>query len=468
MRSYHPTLAEGPRIAALVQAIEADIRGGVLAPGEALPGSRTLAARLGVSRGTVVQAFRELVAEGWLDARPGSGVWVQQSLPSPLITAPTSPIGFPLPPAPAPPRLLRVPPGTELAMVGGLPDLRLLPLQDLARAYGRVLRGRGRRLVSYGSPFGEDRLRMALAAWLAETRGLRPDPERVLVTRGSQMALYLVGQALLRPGDRVGVERLGYPPAWRALAATGAELVPLEVDEDGLVVEGLPKLRALYLTPHHQYPTGALLPAARRLRLLAWAAEHQVAVIEDDYDHEFHYEGPPVRPLASMDAHGVVVHIGTLSKAFAPGLRLGWVVAPPVLVERLAGLRAVIDRQGDRVVEHAVAELLEDGTLVRHLRRVRRVYAERWAHLHAELPRLLPDLTVTRRPGGLAAWAQADDDPVPWAERARRSGVFFEVGAAYTFSGAAPNAIRLGFASLTPDELTRALTLVARSRGPIP
>jgi len=461
---YLPALASGgPRFAALSQAISQDIQRGRLRPGERLPGSRALAARLGLGRNTVVRAYGELTAEGWLRGVPGSGVVVREQLRGAITPSPgASALGFDLPPRAPDVRRHHPPPGCRYALQGGLPDLRLLPLGELTRAYRRALRGRGRRLVGYGDPRGEPRLRAALAGWLAETRGLPGDPARVMVTRGSQMALYLAARALIRPGDAVAVEALGYPPAWDALREAGARLIPVPVDGDGLRVDRLPgAARAVYLTPHHQYPTGALLSPARRLRLLAWAREQRAPILEDDYDHEYHYAGQPVLPLAAMDRHGVVVYLGTLSKAFAPGLRLGWVCAPAPLVERLAALRRLVDRQGDRVVEVAVAELLADGVIARHVRRTRRVYAARREALLAGLAQL--PLTPRPAAGGMAVWCDSAVDPDPWAARAEAAGVFFTTARSYTLDGAARPAIRLGFACHTPEELRAALALMAAS-----
>src|SRR5262249_29017163 len=187
-------------------------------------------------------------------------------------------------------------------------------------------------------------LRSALASMLANTRALSVGADDVLVTRGSSMALTLVARALLRPGDTGAVEEFGYRPAWEGFRATGATVVPVPIDPDGIDVDALKRLakrravRAIYVTPHHQYPTTVTLKAARRLALLALARAERFAIIEDDYDHEFHYDGRPVLPLASTDHAGLVVYIGTLSKILAPGLRLGYIVAPPAVLRRLGAI----------------------------------------------------------------------------------------------------------------------------------
>ncbi len=464
---YLPELRR-PGSKGLREAIQADIRRGSLRAGQRLPGSRRLAEALGMSRTTVVRATDELVAEGWLEARAGSGLYVlapDSELPQSRIRRG---LGFDLRGVEVEgERRLHAPASCPLRLVGGTPDLRQLPLVELTRAYRRALRGRGRRLVAYGDPYGEPRLREALARWVSESRGLALAPDQVLVTRGSQMALYLLAHALLRPGDRVAVEALGYPPAWHAFRRAGAELVGVPVDEEGMVVDEIPAdVRAVYVTPHHQYPSGAVLSARRRLGLLELARRRRIPVLEDDYDHEYHYEGRPVLPLAALDRDGIVVTIGTLSKAFAPGLRLGWVIAPPELLGRLAAHRRVVDRQGDRVVEQAVADLLEEGLVQRHIRRTRRIYAARRDFLLAGL-RGLP-VEPRPVPGGLAIWARTSVNPDRWAARAEARGLFFAVGSAFTLDRRPLPFIRLGFAAHDLPELGRALALLRSTSGARP
>ncbi len=470
--------SRGPLYGRIARAVAADIARGRLAPGERLPGTRRLAGSLGVHRNTVLAAFRELEAEGWVEAREGSGTYVALDMPT---RAPV-PFGSPSPPAatgfdvelPPPPRLLSlaaVPRRDELVLAGGLPDLRLLPADLLARAYRRSVRRAGRRLLAYGDPRGEPRLREALARMLSATRGITVEPEDLIVTRGSQMAMFLASRLLIRPGDRVAVEEYGYEPAWATLRAAGAVLVPVPVDRDGMDVGAVRSiadeapLRAVYLTPHHQYPTTALLSPARRIALLELAAERRIAILEDDYDNEFHYEGRPVLPLASADPAGVVVYLGTFSKVLAPGLRLGWLVARPDVVEGAARLRALVDRQGDRAVEHAVAELLEDGEVVRHIRRMRRTYQRRRDALADALEEQFGDRLSFRRPrGGMNLWVRAHDvDVDAWRDRAAASGVRFATGGTFRFDRRPVPFLRLGFAPHDPPELRRAVARMRRA-----
>jgi GntR family transcriptional regulator / MocR family aminotransferase len=459
----------------IARALTVEIQRGRLRAGDRLPGARTLARTLRVHRQTVVAAVDELIAEGWLVSRRASGTFVAADLPerssrrvepSPRMRerAPTR-FGLPLAPAPVPELPRAVPAGT-LLMSGTRPDVRLLPAELIGRAYRRALRTGGPTLLTYSDPAGLRRLRQELAAMLSATRGLAVDPASVIVTRGSQMALALTARALIRPGDALAVEDPGYRPAWEAFRAAGAEILPIPVDEHGLDVTALERwiarrsIRAVYVTPHHQFPTTVHLTAPRRERLLALAIRERFAVIEDDYDHEFHYSGRPVLPMASADRAGVVVYIGTFSKVLAPGLRLGFVVAPPNLIERLVAHRSFIDLQGDPVLETAIADLLVDGLIQRHVRKARRVYRERLQLLASALRRQLGDFVTFRVPsGGTAIWVRTRDarTMTRWAQASRDQGVVFDTSAEFTLTQAPGVGARLGFASLTEDELRRAV-----------
>ncbi len=291
-----------------------------------------------------------------------------------------------------------------------------------------------------------------------------------MITSGSLQAVDLAARLILRPGDRVGVEDPGYAPVWQTLRAAGAELVPVPVDREGLRVEALDALlplRAIYLTPHHQFPTTVTLGAARRLRLLDLARRHRIAILEDDYDFEFHFEGRPVLPLASGDTAGVVIYMGTLSKILAPGLRLGFVAGPRALVEALGAQRRMGDLHGNRVVEGAVAEFIEDGLLQRHARKMRRVYAERREALLEALARHLPqELRVVPSGGGLSLWAGVGPglDVGAWAARAQARGVLVIPGRRFDFQGRKIPFLRLGFGALAPKEIREAVRRLKEAR----
>jgi len=405
------TLAD--RIGALVVG---EIRRGRLAPEAPLPGSRVLCEALGVDRQTVQRALSSLVAEGWLVSAPRRGVFVARELPSRSLRDVVHRREVPrragfafeeLDGGAAETPLAR----PELDLSTGVPDVRLAPRVALARAYRSVLSSGARARLAYGDARGERSLRQALASMLADTRALATDEEGVLVTQGSQHGIDLVARALIRRGDRVAIEDPGYGPARRCLAAHGAEIVPVPVDARGLDVEVPARLveesplRAGSVPPPPQYPTMAVLAPERRAALLALAARHRFAILEDDYDHEWHFEGRPIAPLASLDRQGVVIYVGSLSKLLAPGLRLGFVVPPKDLLPTLAAHRFLGDRQGDHAREAAVATLIEDGEIERHVRRVRRIYLARRSAMIEGLFAIFGErIAVTVPPGGLALW----------------------------------------------------------------
>jgi len=475
-------LSEQPLFLQLARAIASDVRRGRLRPGAGLPGSRTLATTLGVHRNTVLAAYHELQAEGWIEAKPRLGVVVSSALPDakPRRFAPASQTrestsrAMPIELHAGPElREWRPDPKGALIMNGGIPDVSMVPIEPLARAYRRTLLRQSHDVLSYGDPRGHKRLRAELAATLAATRGLAITEDELVLTRGSQMALDLVARSLLTSGDRVAVESFGYGPAWEAFRQAGSELVPIPVDEEGLVVADLEKLvqakpiRAVYVTPHHQYPTTVAMTAGRRLALLALARKHRFMIIEDDYHHEFHYEGRPVLPLASADA-GVVAYIGSLSKVLAPGLRIGYVVAPRPLLERVTLHRVYSDRQGDQTLECALAELFQGGDVQRHIRRAKRVYQARRDFLAAELRRRLGGVVSFKMPvGGMAIWTRvsADVNVETWSGRAGQRGVVFMTGRSFAFDRKPRPYIRLGFGGLAEPQLRDAVKRMAESLG---
>ena len=469
-----------PLFRRISRAIVAEIQRGRLRPGVRLPGSRTLARTLRVHRNTVLAAYEELFAEGWTESSRARGTFVSSALPQVRPRAGAAAgsssrcaaaAGFDLRPA-----LEQQAPGSgagpaKLLSIG-VPDVRLAPTVSLARAFRRVLRDSPESLLGYGHPQGHPRLRAALAAMLRAARGLAVETDDVIVTSGSQMALELVGRTLLAPGDVVAIEQLGYRYAWRVFQQHGAVLAPIAVDAGGLDVEALAQLaertalRAVYLTPHHQYPTTATLTAGRRIALLELARAKRFAVIEDDYDHEFHYEGRPVLPMASADNAGVVLYVGSLAKVLAPGVRLGYLVAPRSLLREAVAHRACIDRQGEHTLECAVAELFEQGEVQRHARRVRRIYQARRDFLACALRRELGSALAFEVPcGGLTLWATVVPglDVEAWAARARGRGATVYTARQYAYDGRVRPHMRLGFAAFDESEIAAWVELLKRA-----
>jgi GntR family transcriptional regulator/MocR family aminotransferase len=475
LRPPDPTLPIA-LFAQIANAITDHIRGGRLSAGDVLPGSRTLARELGVDRDTVIAAYGDLEAQGFLTTVPRTGT-VVADLPR-GIGAPhglARQVGFALDPGP-PALHARPEPPNAIILAAGVPDLRLVPSELIARAYRRAMRRHATAALGYSpATAGHPRLRTAIAHLVRDARGIAATADDVMITRGSQMALDLTARAIVRPGDVVCVEALGYRPSWAALERAGARLVGVPVDSGGIDVAALARLctrtpiRLLYVTPHHQYPTTAVLTAGRRARLLALAHRHRFAILEDDYDHEFHYDGRPVLPLASADPHGVVVYIGTLSKILAPGLRLGFVVAPHPLIDRLARERYLVDRQGDHALELAIAELIEDDELGRHTRKMRRIYHARRDALVTALRGQLGDRLAFHVPtGGIALWAETAPglDPDRWCRRAFDHGVVFQPGSAFSLAGKRIAAVRFGYGACTEAEIRIAVRRLAQCARP--
>ena len=307
---------------------------------------------------------------------------------------------------------------------------------------------------------------------LARTRGLAVTAQNIMVTRSIEQAIDLVARTLLVPGDTVAVEAFGYPPAWSVLKLAGARLVPVPVDRDGLDVDALEVLltrgpiRAVFTTPHHHYPTTAVMSHQRRTRLAELALRHRFAIIEDDYDHEFHYDGKPVLPIAAGAGRANVVYIGSLSNLLAPGVSTAFVIAPPAVFEHLAGLRAASDARGDAAMECAIAELFEDGELLRHMRRVRRIYASRRDALATALERHLDGAIRFCVPeGGMALWGRVDEDidATAWARAGEREGVLFRDSRAVDFTHRDASFLRLGFTYHDEVELDEAVRRMARA-----
>jgi GntR family transcriptional regulator/MocR family aminotransferase len=404
---------DGPAPARLIhricEAIKSQIASGLLGAGARLPSTRALAAEWGVSRTTVTAAYEQLIAEGYLEARQGARTQVARGLGA----APASP-GQARPSAAAG-RLSAY--GQRMAsfVLPAMPDegravvdfrygdvaAADFPLLAWRKAVGAALLRRQTRL-RYGDPRGSAELRSALQGYLWRARGLRCEPDRIIVVNGSQQGLDLCARLLLDPGDRVVMEDPGYALARQVFLAAGAEVAPVPVDGEGLRTEGLPPARLAYTTPSHQFPLGAVLSAGRRRELMAWARHAGAHVIEDDYDSEYRFDIAPIPPLQTMDDAGRVIYLGTVSKTLSPTLRLGYLLVPAPLAETFAKAKRLADRHSPGLEQEALADLIGSGVYERHVRRVRRRNGERRAALLAALSATLGDAaTVVGADAGL-------------------------------------------------------------------
>jgi GntR family transcriptional regulator/MocR family aminotransferase len=352
---------------------------GRIRAGERLPPSREFAERFGVSRSTVLVVYDRLRAEGFLETRVGAGTFVSGEV------RPRAASGITDSPLRARPLWERIPRGRDLSandapfdLRPGIPDAARFPFPAWRARIARQLRPSAVGKGAHIEPAGHPRLREAIARHVGVARAVRATPADIFVTNGSQQALDLIARVLLAPGDTVAVEDPGYPLARRAFQAHGLCVAPVPVDEEGLEVDAIPEgARLAYVTPSHQYPLGMALSMERRQELLAWAREADAAIIEDDYDSEFRYDGRPLEPLHGLDGSGRVLYAGSLSKVMLPTLRLGFVVAPPSLHDAFQKAKAVADWHTAVPVQAAAAEFIDDGLLAQHVRRMRRIYAGR-------------------------------------------------------------------------------------------
>lgn len=389
------------------------ILNGMLRAGERVPSTRLLAKDLGMSRLPVLTAYEQLLHEGYFETRVGSGTFVCAAPPDTRLR-PARPARVnttareKTPPRRGPKH--RVAPSRDEGGIRpfrtSLPALDEFPQLDWARRIYRHARRMTLNDLAYGDPAGTGALRAAIAAYVRAARAVNCEAEQVLITAGSQTGLRLSAAVLLARGDRIAMEDPAYPGARAAFAAAGAEIVPIPVDDEGIDVAALSELRqrirAVYVTPSHQYPLGVSMSASRRMALLNWAARHDAFILEDDYDSEYRYVSRPLGALQGMDAAQRVVYVGTFSKVLYPSLRVGYLVVPASLWDRFLDARDALDISSPTLYQLALAELLNDGGFARHVRRMRGTYVRRRNALLEGLARHCDGLlTVANADAGL-------------------------------------------------------------------
>lgn len=377
----------------LYEALRHQILAKRLVPGQKLPPSRVIAQELKIARTTVVLAFDHLMTEGYIEGKPGSGTFVSQQIPEHFFNSvPTS----------NPPQYLRdglhqiskrgqMITGNKLfqrhqgnklvPFCSGIAAIREFPFEIWAKLSSKVIRQLPAHCFSYGYIQGYPPLRQTIADYLRTSRAVRCEPEQVIIVSGSQQALALSAQVLLDAGDQVWVEDPGYQGAKEAFIGAGLQLCPVPVDEEGLDVSygrmHFPQAKLVYTTPSHQFPLGMTLSLARRFELLQWASRNGSWVLEDDYDSEYRYSGRPLSALQGIDDHQCVIYIGTFSKVLFPGLRLGYLVVPPKLVDTFCSARILSDRQPPILEQAILTAFMESGHFGRHIRKMRNLYEHR-------------------------------------------------------------------------------------------
>lgn len=463
--------------------LRSSILSGKLKGGMKLPSTRTLSEELGVSRNTILSAYRQLLAEGYVDGVAGSGTYVARVLPEQLLSPPelyeqtaSEPV---VPPQPqfsknamrqtAAPQMSRLAPSpvdvSPRPFRFGIPDLKALPYKLWSRLVIRQARQMPIGMFSYQSLAGYSPLREAIAAHVTVSRGVHCTPDQILIVSGAQGGLDLAARMLLNAGDAVWMEDPGYLKARGAFLGVGANVVSIPVDNDGLVVAaGLsraPQARLAYVTPSHQFPLGVTMSLGRRMALLDWAERANAYILEDDYDSEYHYTRRPLPALQGLDSSNRVIYIGTFSKVLFPALRLGYLILPPQLVEAFQTVRSLVDMHPPVLEQAVLADFIREGHLARHLRQMRRRYAERRAAL-LEAVRPLP-LEVIIPDAGLhcVAWLPVGMDDRVLVQKAAEEGVDLVPVSNFCSEPLARKGILLGYSEYTPEQIQDGVRRIA-------
>jgi len=441
----------------IADAIINAIKSGKLSSGNALPGSRQLAVLLHVNRNTVIEALDVLTAEGWLITMDRKGTFVADVLPESGLEKKQQ--------QKANTTEEEIKP--HLVFDDGLPDSRLAPMTDLARAYREIFNRKSRwQIMGYSNEFGNTEFRKAIAQMLNFKRGMNISLDQICITRGSQMAMYLAAHSLFSKGDYIMIENPGYQPAWKAFENAGAALLPVSITPDGLNLEEVEEylkkynaIKAIYVTPHHQFPTTVTMSLKKRLKLIELSNKYGFTIIEDDYDHEFHFGQRPILPISSYETAQNFIYIGTLSKIVAPALRIGYLVSTPERIEKVGEHRKIIDVQGDNIMEEAVLHLINEGIIKRHLKKTNLIYKAKRDYFESLCKQHLKDkITFTKPEGGLAFWIVPNDTiDLPFVcQQLLTKGIKIMNPENFSCTNSA-SGFRLGYASLTEQQMEQGI-----------
>lgn len=463
----------GPLFRQVYLGIRQAILGGAVGAGERLPSTRDLAEQLGISRTVVVLAYEHLLAEGFIAGRGGSGTYVSDGLAgnvapgvrkqarlrlsrygNAVTGSSMETVDTPQPRTAAP----------RYNFLYARSDLETFPFAMWRRMLLRQARKGSTRQFDYGSALGNADLRVAICAHLRRLRAVVCNPSEVIVVNGSQQALDLVMRVLVDPGDPVAIEDPHYDGVREALRATGARLRPVPVDREGLDPSRIPDDAGIvFVTPSHQFPTGAILPLDRRLALLKWARQRNAVIVEDDYDGEFHYGGRPLESLQGLDREGRIVYIGTFSRTVFPALRIGYLIAPASLVPAFTAAKCLSDLHSASLEQQTLAEFIADGMYERHLRRLRRRNTARRAALLDAVQKYLGDrVEVTGEGAGahVVLWPRKHVSEEAVAAAAARRGVGIYGIAHYFLRRPSKPGFLVGYARLTEREIRDGIRLL--------
>jgi GntR family transcriptional regulator/MocR family aminotransferase len=454
------------------------IQRGYLPFGTKLPGTRALSQILEVHRNTIVAVYDELFAQGWVETLPNKGTFVigkDQDQPlkiknfekNHLENYPKA-VGFSFKTS----NILDNPfehSNCEYILNDGIPDIRLTQIDQHSRIYSSILKRKAHKIGQYNQD-GSEFFKKNLSQYLNLSRGLPISKNNLLITRSTEMSIYIVSEILLSQGDTVLVGELSYFSVNMIFQKAGVKIQPITIDDEGINIEEVrkicekQKIRMLYLTPHHHYPTTVTLSAQRRLELLNLANEFGFIILEDDYDYDFHYDKSPILPLASADTNGMVVYIGSFGKSLAPGFRTGFIVAPENLMTEMRKYLGIIDRQGDVLMEHVLGEMIAEGEINRYLKKSLKIYKERRDHFSLLLEEYLGNYIDFQIPsGGLAIWVEWKI-PINLMQLSRecaKNNLFIPKTLLYQNKNL--SAMRLGYGNFNFEEIQKSVEILTKA-----
>ena len=439
------------------------IKNGTLKSRGIIPSTRLIADALGVNRNTVVKSFDILLSEGWIISEERKRTYVSDKIQIlPKIVKDQN--------LKSTSEIYRK---DLIFFDDGLPDASCAPMEEIARAYRRIFNRKAKwQIMNLASEFGDEKFRVLISNMLNQTRGMRTSLSEICITRGSQMALFLAAHCLLNKGDVILVENPGFKPAWKTFEHAGARLIPIQIDDEGINVEEVEatiqkeNVKAIYLTPHHQYPTTVTLSLARRLRLIELSNKYGFTIIEDDYDNVFHFSKRPVIPISSheMMDKDKYIYIGTLSKLIAPAIRIGYIASSSNFIDKVGQLRKIIDIQGDTIMEQSIMELFLDGDIRRHQKRMLNYYKQKRDYFATLLDHYLHDKIIYKKPdGGLAFWIQPREtvDFFEIKKKANSKLINFYDPDRFSFDNPITG-LRLGYASLSEADLRKGIEILSK------
>lgn len=461
----------------IAQAIRNAINNQQVVPNEKLPSARKLAMQLNVNRHTVMAAYNELVAQGWVETKERQGYTVakslpiHQSLPNTVDKNVSASVHQWRIANPMNDAIKKPASNYQTNFAGGTPDISLFPFDEFRSYVNDALKRPAISELNYGGNAGFSPFIFAVETYLRRVRGITN--KEIVVVNGTQEALYILAHVLLHQGDKVAVENLGYKPAWKAFESSGAQLIGVNQTLVGIDIDHLKqlfqqhKIRLLYLTPLHQYPTTVTLSPAKRKQVYLLAQQYNVPIIEDDYDHEFHYDSQPLEPMAANDPAGLVIYLASFSKLMFPGIRLGVIALDKSIAHHIINYRATINHKANVLMQDAVSRWMLDGAFERQLRKLTRIYHKRrqlMIHTLKNFKKQGIEIDFIVPPGGMALWVNIGKNAEQVAQKAREHGIFILSEQAFHLDvkNNQNKYLRLGFSGQDEDKMVQGLHQLKR------